>query len=172
MSGPRPVFGLKTDWSPERRAAHKAKLVDELATAELDDASPLWTQDQAIAYEAARAAVVDVIAGYSAAIDAEQTKGEPYGAREAFLEMQTDHCFAVLRALRVTDDATVAQVLREYSAIVRARDGEDEANGGSWQELQGFFKGKTNGAALTIEEINDAIADAGALAAMAGLDGK
>tara|TARA_R110000782_G_scaffold140521_4_gene233103 strand:- start:291 stop:590 length:300 start_codon:yes stop_codon:yes gene_type:complete len=71
MSGPRPVFGLKKDWSPERRAVHKAKLVAELATAELDDASPLWTQDQAIAYEAARAAVVDVIAGYSAEIDAE-----------------------------------------------------------------------------------------------------
>lgn len=86
----------------------------------------LWTQDQAIAFEAAREAVVDVIAGYSAEIDAEQAKGRGDGERLAFLEMQTRHCFDVLKSLRVTDDATVAQVLREYSAIVRARDGKSE----------------------------------------------
>ncbi|HHW4669393.1 MAG TPA: AbrB/MazE/SpoVT family DNA-binding domain-containing protein [Xylella fastidiosa subsp. multiplex] len=35
---------------------------------------------------------------------------------------------------------------------------------GSFQELRGFLKGKTNGARLSIEEINDAIAEAGTLA--------
>ncbi|MFC3216494.1 MULTISPECIES: hypothetical protein [Sphingomonadaceae] len=89
-------------------------------------AAPLWTQDQAVAFEAAREAVVDVIAGYSAEIDAEQTKPQPDGDRLAFLEMQTRHCFDVMKSLRVADDATVAQVLREYSAIVRARDGKSE----------------------------------------------
>jgi bifunctional DNA-binding transcriptional regulator/antitoxin component of YhaV-PrlF toxin-antitoxin module len=34
----------------------------------------------------------------------------------------------------------------------------------SLRELQGFLKGKTNGRALTIEEMNDAIAEAGAAA--------
>lgn len=40
---------------------------------------------------------------------------------------------------------------------------------GSWQELQNFFKGKTNGACLSIEEINDAIVDAGAMAGVSGI---
>jgi bifunctional DNA-binding transcriptional regulator/antitoxin component of YhaV-PrlF toxin-antitoxin module len=43
---------------------------------------------------------------------------------------------------------------------------------GSWRQVYGMLKGKGNGAQLSIEEINDAIAEAGAEAAMAGLDGK
>ncbi len=35
---------------------------------------------------------------------------------------------------------------------------------GSFRELAGFLKGKTNGKVLTIEEINDAIANASAAA--------
>jgi len=35
---------------------------------------------------------------------------------------------------------------------------------GSWREIQGFFKGKTSGSCLSIEELNDVIADAGAAA--------
>lgn len=40
---------------------------------------------------------------------------------------------------------------------------------GSWRELCGFLEGKTNGLHLSIEEINDAIADAGADAGTKGL---
>lgn len=40
---------------------------------------------------------------------------------------------------------------------------------GSWDDLRNFFAGKTNGAQLTIEEINDAIAIAGASAGMSGM---
>ena len=43
---------------------------------------------------------------------------------------------------------------------------------GSWDDLKGFFAGKTNGARLSIEELNEAIAEAGAEAGMAGLDKK
>lgn len=43
---------------------------------------------------------------------------------------------------------------------------------GSWRALHGMLKGKTNGACYTIEEINNAIADAGAAAGTAGLDSK
>jgi hypothetical protein len=39
----------------------------------------------------------------------------------------------------------------------------------SISEFAGCLKGKTNGARLTIEEINEAIAEAGAEAGMAGL---
>lgn len=40
---------------------------------------------------------------------------------------------------------------------------------GSWRDLQGFLKGKTNGARLSIDEINDAIEEAGAQAGLAGV---
>jgi bifunctional DNA-binding transcriptional regulator/antitoxin component of YhaV-PrlF toxin-antitoxin module len=40
---------------------------------------------------------------------------------------------------------------------------------GSWRELHGMLKGKGNGVQLSIEEINDAIAEAGAAAGMAGM---
>lgn len=37
---------------------------------------------------------------------------------------------------------------------------------GSWQTLQGFLHGKTSGARLSIEDINDTIAEAGAAAGL------
>ena len=40
---------------------------------------------------------------------------------------------------------------------------------GSWNDLAGFLDGKTNGVHLTIEEINEAIAEAGAAAGMRGM---
>ena len=35
---------------------------------------------------------------------------------------------------------------------------------GSWQTLRGFLKGRTSGARLTMEEINETIAEAGKVA--------
>jgi hypothetical protein len=43
---------------------------------------------------------------------------------------------------------------------------------GSWDDLRNFFAGKTNGTRLSIEDINDAIAEAGAAAGMAGMGKK
>jgi len=43
---------------------------------------------------------------------------------------------------------------------------------GSWEDLRNFFAGKTNGMRLSIEEINDAIAEAGAAAGMVGMGKK
>ena len=37
---------------------------------------------------------------------------------------------------------------------------------GTWRDLRGVLKGKTNGARLSIEEINKAIAEAGAAAGL------
>jgi len=37
---------------------------------------------------------------------------------------------------------------------------------GSWRDLRGVLKGKTNGTRLSIEEINEAIAEAGAAAGL------
>ncbi|RJF90241.1 hypothetical protein [Sphingomonas cavernae] len=83
---------------------------------------PLWTQDQAIAYEAALEAVNDVIAGYSEQIFAEQNRQVPDQRRVALLRMRSSQARDVSDALDVTDDVSVRQVLTEYSAIVRARD--------------------------------------------------
>jgi bifunctional DNA-binding transcriptional regulator/antitoxin component of YhaV-PrlF toxin-antitoxin module len=38
---------------------------------------------------------------------------------------------------------------------------------GSWEDLRGFFAGKTNGARLSIEELDDAVAEAAAAAGLA-----
>ena len=43
---------------------------------------------------------------------------------------------------------------------------------GSWRELGGMLKGKSNGARLSIEELNEAIADAGADAGSRGIKRK
>jgi bifunctional DNA-binding transcriptional regulator/antitoxin component of YhaV-PrlF toxin-antitoxin module len=43
---------------------------------------------------------------------------------------------------------------------------------GSWRELQGFLKGKTNGRRHSIEDINNAIADAAAETGMGGIERK
>ena len=37
---------------------------------------------------------------------------------------------------------------------------------GSWDDLTGFLEGKTNGAKLSVEDIGDAIAEAGAKAGL------
>lgn len=44
----------------------------------------------------------------------------------------------------------------------------DRGNG-SWDELRGFLRDKTNGVRLSIDELNDAIAEAGAAAGNSGL---
>lgn len=41
---------------------------------------------------------------------------------------------------------------------------------GSWRALHGMLKGKGAGVRLSVEEINDAIAEAAVAAAMSGLD--
>jgi bifunctional DNA-binding transcriptional regulator/antitoxin component of YhaV-PrlF toxin-antitoxin module len=41
---------------------------------------------------------------------------------------------------------------------------------GSFADLHGFLKDKTNGVRLTIEEMNEAIAEAGAVAGISGIE--
>ncbi|QEH81995.1 hypothetical protein [Sphingobium lactosutens] len=87
----------------------------------------MWTQDQAVAYEAALEAINDVIAGYSEQIALEQASGAPNEGRIAWLEMRTDQATAIMHSLYVSDDENVRQTLIEYSAIVRARDEAEAA---------------------------------------------
>ena len=45
---------------------------------------------------------------------------------------------------------------------------EAEQPEGSWRDVQGLLKGKTNGARISVEEINDAIAEAASSAGLGG----
>jgi len=58
---------------------------------------------------------------YSAAIGAERGKESPNAARLAFLNLRVSHCVELRNALNVTDDASVADINRDFSAIIRAR---------------------------------------------------
>lgn len=82
----------------------------------------MWTQDQAMAYEAALDAINDVIAGYSEQIALEQKRTAPSAARIAWLEMRTSQAIVVREALNVEDTENARQTLLEYSAIFRAHD--------------------------------------------------
>ena len=83
---------------------------------------PLWTQDQAIVYEAALEAINDVIAGYSEQIANEHDRPRPDTSLLEWLEMRTDQAIAAREALNVTDTHVVYQALREFGGIVRNRD--------------------------------------------------
>jgi len=83
---------------------------------------PLWSQEQAIAYESALEAINDVVAGYSEQIHAEKNAPQANAQRIEWLRMRVSQAREVAHTLVVTDDASVGQVLTEYCAIVRARD--------------------------------------------------
>ena len=126
INGPSPPVGPPTPgkrkWRSLRLPGDQLPSLYGKVTAPTPTA-PLWTQDQAIAYEAALEAINDVIAGYSEQIALEHGRVVPNTARIAWLEMRTDQASATGHALNVMDDENVRQTLLEYSAIVRARDG-------------------------------------------------
>ena len=57
------------------------------------------------------------------------------------------------------DDKIRLELLPDGRAELKA-----ERPQGSWQTLRGFLKGRTSGARLSIEEINETIAEAGKIA--------
>lgn len=89
---------------------------------------PRWTQDQAIAYEAALEAINDVIAGYSEQIDIARNATPPDMRRVDFLHFRAEQALDLKDALDVEDGRAVQEVLFEYGGIVRARDAFDTAS--------------------------------------------
>lgn len=83
---------------------------------------PHWTQDQAIAYEAALEAINDVIAGYSEQIDIARNATPPDMRRIGFLHFRTEQALDLKDFLNVEDGQVVQEILGEYGAIVRVRD--------------------------------------------------
>lgn len=82
--------------------------------------APRWTQEQAVAFEAARECLGDVIAICVASIAAEEAKASPDASRLAELETELAELTAKRRELRLTDSAGVASVRAFYGAQVRS----------------------------------------------------
>lgn len=83
-------------------------------------APPLWTQDQAIAFEAARECITEVIAICAAAAEAEASQIKPDAQRLAELGDELQQLARERAGLRIHDDDQVATVRAVYGARVRA----------------------------------------------------
>lgn len=81
---------------------------------------PRWSQDESIAFEAARDGITHVIAIHSAQIDAEACKPDPDAALVASLEAEISRLHVQRAALHVHDAAEIARVRSTCGAVVRA----------------------------------------------------
>jgi pantoate kinase len=81
---------------------------------------PKWTQEQAVAFEAARECLGDVIAICIGAIAAEEKKASPDAASLDRLETELAGLLAERHSLTLTDAAAVAKVREVYGAKVRS----------------------------------------------------
>lgn len=79
-----------------------------------------WTQDQSVAFEAARECVTDMMGICSEAIEAEEAKVWPNPVRLAQLEQELADLARERASLTVQDEARVATIRSEYGARVRA----------------------------------------------------
>src|SRR3546814_13730280 len=74
----------------------------------------------------------------------------------------------VLLMIRRPPRPTRTDTLFPYTTLCRSGIAPPAPHNSSWEDLRGIVKG--NGARFTIEEFNDAIAEAGAAAGMAGMN--
>lgn len=81
---------------------------------------PKWTQEQAVAFEAARECLGDVIAICVANIADEEAKAEPDFVRLATLEVELAVLTKKRRELKLADAEAVAQVRAFYGPQVRS----------------------------------------------------
>jgi vacuolar-type H+-ATPase subunit I/STV1 len=81
---------------------------------------PLWTQEQAIAYECAREVITDLSAICTVRIYDEMTKQTPDHALVASLEEKITRLFKERRELTVGNQDAIAKIRHEYGSEVRA----------------------------------------------------
>jgi hypothetical protein len=84
------------------------------------DQQPLWTQDEAIAFEVAREAINHVMSIYTSAIADQERRPEQDTAIIASLEARLTSLHRERTALRLKDHAEIARIRKEYGAFVRA----------------------------------------------------
>lgn len=82
--------------------------------------APRWTQEQAVAFEAARECLGDVIAICVASIAEEEAKASPDAERLAKLETELTALTEKRRKLKLSDTEGLAQVRAFYGAKVRS----------------------------------------------------
>lgn len=83
-------------------------------------AEPQWTQEQAIAFEAARECIGHAMAIWSAELYEEEHRSRPDAARVAGLRQELHKMAADRASLRLHDDKRIAEVRSHYGALVRA----------------------------------------------------
>lgn len=83
-----------------------------------------WTQDEALAFEAAREAVTHLRAILTSEIAEEEAKHQPDAARLSGLRDEQQRLFQERAKLRLHDHAEVARVRAEYGARIRAWRGQ------------------------------------------------
>lgn len=81
---------------------------------------PLWTQDEAVAFEVARETIGHLMSIYTSEIATEERKSEPDKALIASLEERFAALHRERAGLRLKDHANVARVTQEYGLMVRA----------------------------------------------------
>lgn len=81
---------------------------------------PLWTQDEAIAFEVARETIGHLMSICTSEIAQEERKAAPDKVVIKRLEDRFTALHQERARLRLTDHAEVARISREYGALVRA----------------------------------------------------
>jgi len=94
--------------------------MDQTAKQPAADQQPLWTQDEAIAFEVAREAINHVMSICTSEIADEERKAEPDAAIIAALTARRSELHQERTALRLKDHAEIARIRKEYGAVVRA----------------------------------------------------
>ena len=94
--------------------------MDQTANHPAADQQPLWTQDEAIAFEVAREAINHVMSICTSEIADEKRKADPDAAIVARLEARITSLHQERTALRLKDHAEIARIRKEYGAVVRA----------------------------------------------------
>ncbi|QDK36065.1 hypothetical protein [Sphingomonas sp. IC081] len=86
----------------------------------MTEPQPQWMPDQDVAYDGARDSINYVVGMCSAALDEEERKEAPNPDRLAFLHLRMRQCAELHSALSFYDGASVADVRRDFGAIIRA----------------------------------------------------
>ncbi len=94
--------------------------MDQTAKQSAADQQPLWTQDEAIAFEVAREAINHVMSICTSEIADEERKPAPDAAVVARLEARLTSLHRERTALRLKDHGEIARIRKEYGAFVRA----------------------------------------------------
>ncbi|HTJ59459.1 MAG TPA: hypothetical protein VL418_18140 [Devosiaceae bacterium] len=84
------------------------------------DQKPLWTQDEAIAFEVARETISHLLSICTSEIADEERKAKPDKVLIGRLEARFTALHQERARLRLTDHAEVARISQEYGALVHA----------------------------------------------------